>query len=68
MGSHRKYPNVNYQELSPQNAQEALALWCAGFDTARIASMLSLPESVVANSLPKLLERRRQDAAWGEVA
>lgn len=68
MPSYRKYPHVNHAELSPQNASEALSLWSAGFDTSRIATMLSLPESVIANCLPKLLERRRQDAAWGYIA
>lgn len=68
MGSHRSYPFVNYLELSPQHRSETLALWAAGFDTDRIASMLSLPESVIANNLPKLLEQRRQDMAWDGAA
>lgn len=66
-GDFRSYPYVN-PELSPLNRREVLALWSAGFDTARIASMLSLPESVIANNLPKLLEQRRQDMAWDGAA
>ena len=68
MGRTRAYPTFHYQELSPLNAREALALWSAGFDTARIAAMLALPESVVANGLPKILEKRRQDRDWGSAA
>ena len=48
--------------------QEILALWCAGRDTFDIARSTGVPESEVANRLPRILERRRQDDAFERVS
>lgn len=40
---------------------ELLALWCAGFDTYEISRMAGIPESEVANRLPKIREWVRQN-------
>jgi DNA-directed RNA polymerase specialized sigma24 family protein len=45
--------------------QEILVLWKAGRNTQEIARAVGLPESEVANRLPSILERSRQDKEWG---
>lgn len=44
--------------------QVALALWCAGRDTYDIAIALGVPESQVANQLPRLLDQLREERQW----
>lgn len=39
-------------------------LWIEGCDTREIAKRLFVHESVVANRLPGILERARQDQEW----
>jgi hypothetical protein len=41
-----------------------LELWRAGSDTYEISKSLWLPEANIANRLPRLLERSRQDQEW----
>lgn len=43
---------------------EILSLWSAGRDTYAIALQLGVPESEVANRLPRILENRRANAEW----
>lgn len=42
-----------------------LAMWSGGRNTADIAAAFGAPESVVANRLPKVLERRREQRSVG---
>ena len=44
--------------------QQILALWCAGRDTHDIARLTGVPESEVANRLPRIVESRRQPNAF----
>lgn len=43
---------------------EIIALWRAGKNTNEIAKQLWVDESHIANRLPRLLERDRQDQEW----
>lgn len=43
---------------------EIIALWRAGKNTNEIAKQLWVDESYIANQLPRLLERNRQDQEW----
>lgn len=52
--------------LPPDKAELALAAWSAGRDTLDIARMLGVPESLIANELPKFLARRRLAKAFTE--
>ena len=50
--------------MAHDSADDAvLSYWTAGKNTADIASLLGLPESEVANRLPRLLARRRVQRA-----
>jgi hypothetical protein len=42
--------------MTRDQEQRTLAMWCAGGDTLDIATHLGLPESTVANALPRLRE------------
>lgn len=59
-------PAWETSKLPPDKAELALAAWSAGNDTVDIARMLGLPESLVANELPKFLQRRRLANAFSE--
>ena len=45
--------------------QQILALWCAGRDTHDIARATGVPESEVANRLPRILANQRLARADG---
>lgn len=49
----------DHAELPAPTAELALAYWCAGRNTNEIARLLGEPEALVANEIPKLLERKR---------
>jgi hypothetical protein len=59
-------PNLRNRALDYPGDLDAdiLAHWSAGRDTMDISRALCVPESIVANKLPKLIERRRQDRRW----
>ncbi|MDB5594892.1 MAG: hypothetical protein JWM36_1853 [Hyphomicrobiales bacterium] len=46
--------------MNDEQTNRALALWSAGRNTADIARMLGVPESLVANNLPQIIDRRRE--------
>lgn len=51
----------------PFNAQDdstMLSLWRQGHNTLVIAQEMTVPESAIANRLPHVLERARQDDDW----
>lgn len=43
---------------------EILKLWRARMDTCEIAKLFWQPEASIANRLPRILERARQDQEW----
>lgn len=45
---------------------DIIALWKAGYDTTGIARALWSPEHEIANRLPLLLLKERQDRDWRE--
>ena len=53
-----------YLGLNVEVDQHMLALWQQGNNTLDIARIMCVPESEVANRLPHILERARQDAEW----
>jgi hypothetical protein len=46
--------------VTPFDESRMMPLWRQGFDTLGIARALNLPESEIANRLPRLRERERQ--------
>lgn len=44
--------------------QDIIALWRQGLNTTDIARRHFVAESQIANRLPRLLERHRQDRDW----
>ena len=44
--------------------EEILKLWQARMDTCEIAKLFWQPEASIANRLPRILERARQDQEW----
>ena len=44
--------------------EEILLLWRGKADTYEISKRLWVPESHIANRLPRILERERQDQEW----
>ncbi len=55
---------MNYQHSRAVSDTDILRLWDQGLDTSVISKQLWVNESVVANKLPNLLLRRRQDQEW----
>lgn len=55
---------MNYQHIRAVSDTDILRLWDQGLDTCAISKQLWVNESVVANKLPNLLLRRRQDHEW----
>jgi hypothetical protein len=56
--------NHRSRSIEGELRQQVLAMWCAGRDTLDIARALCIPESDIANSLPKILEQRRYEQRW----
>lgn len=54
---------VRFIHGTPED-QEILLLWRAGKDTCDIAKQLWVDESHIANRLPHILQRDRQDQEW----
>jgi hypothetical protein len=54
---------AQYRHGTPTDT-EILMLWRGGKDTHDIAKQLWVPEYYVANRLPRILERVRQNQEW----
>lgn len=54
--------------ITAEVERQMLSMWDAGLDTRAMQAEFMIHESHLANALPRLLERRRQDAAWDNVA